>query len=981
MPQPAPPIPRATYRLQFHGGFTLADAAAIVPYLAELGISHVYASPFLKARPGSQHGYDIIDHASINPEIGDKDRFAEFCAVLSRHDMGLILDFVPNHVGIFGADNRWFLDVLACGEESPFAHYFDIDWRPAKPELHGRLLVPLLGDHYGKILTQGELQMKRDEDGRGFSLWYYDNRLPLAPATFGRILRPAVERMLRDDSGDAARDGRLSLLAAGFEELRRPARSRPARHARLALAERLRAELAEIVRDHPAFGYCLDKVVAEFNGVAGQAPSFRRLHQLLEAQHYRLAYWRVAAEEINYRRFFQINDLAGIRVELPEVFDAIHRQVFQWIDEGLVQGLRIDHVDGLFDPRQYLQRLQQRYRQGASAAAMSGMPAPLYVVVEKILAPHESLPADWPIAGTTGYDFLNAANALMVDPAGEATLSRCYDAFAGPLPAFHEMAYQGRKLVMEQELASELRVLANEINKLTESNWFTRDFTLVGLRQALREIVACFPVYRTYIDWRGSRAEDRRDLEWAVAHGRRRSDRSDLSVFEFLLDLLNTDLGRGRAPALNRREVRRLAMKFQQYTGAVMAKGVEDTAFYRYNRLISLNEVGGDPKRFGTTPATVHHGLQAASRHWPHAMLATSTHDTKRGEDARARINVLSEFADDWAEGVRRWSMQNRRHLSQVGDHRAPSENDEYLFYQTLVGVWPTEFLERAPEADAMAALRQRMRDFMFKAAREAKVYSSWINQDRAYEEALANFVDHALDVCGRNPFVEAFSGFARRLATAGVINSLAQTTLKLTSPGVPDLYQGCELWHFTLVDPDNRRPVDFGLRRRLLRNLIEEWREGIDPAWLAALLDDWQSGRVKLFVTWRLLALRGDAPQLFEQGGYQPIATEGPRADQLFVFLRKHAETLLLVAVPRLTAEWSGGAGHWPMGPCPWQGTDVLLPPTTPLEDLRNIFSGEPLPTANRHNGDDMLRLSAAQLLSAFPLGVWVRKPPPLAG
>lgn len=975
MPTTGSPIPRATYRLQFHGGFSLADAEAIVPYLAELGISHVYASPFLKARPGSQHGYDIIDHAAINPEVGDSERFAALCAELARHDMGQLLDFVPNHVGIFGADNRWFLDVLAWGEESPFADYFDIDWRPAKPELHGKLLVPLLSDHYGKILTLGELQIKCDEGGTGFSLWYYDNRLPLAPATYGRILRPAVERMLQDDSGDAARGGRLSLLAAGFDELRRPARTRPARLARLALAERLRADLAELVRDHPAFGSQLDAVVAEFNGVAGQPASFRRLHQLLEAQHYRLAYWRVAAEEINYRRFFQINDLAGIRVELPEVFDAIHRQVFQWIDDGLVHGLRIDHVDGLFDPRQYLQRLQQRYRQGASAAAMSGTPAPLYIIVEKILAPHESLPADWPIAGTTGYDFLNTVNALLVDPAGEATLSRCYEAFAGPLPAFHDMAYQGRKLAMEQELASELRVLANEINKLTESNWFTRDFTLVGLRQALREIVACFPVYRTYIDWRGSRAEDRRDLEWAVTHGRRRSDRSDLSVFDFLLDLLNTDLGRGRSPALNRREVRRLAMKFQQYTGAVMAKGVEDTAFYRYNRLISLNEVGGEPARFGTTPAIFHRGLQTASRYWPHAMLATSTHDTKRGEDVRARINVLSEVADEWAEGLRRWSTQNRRHLSQVGDQRAPSENDEYLFYQALAGVWPTEFLERAPEAAAMEALRQRMRDFMLKAAREAKVCSSWINQDGAYEQALSGFVDRALDVRGRNPFVEAFSGFAQRLATAGVINSLAQTTLKLTSPGVPDLYQGCELWDLSLVDPDNRRPVDYGLRGRLLGNLIKEWRDGIDPAWLAALLDDWPSGRVKLFVTWRLLTLRRDVPPLFEQGGYQPIATEGPHADRLFVFLRTHAETSLLVVVPRLTARWSRGAGRWPIGPRPWRGTDVLLPPSTPQKGWCNIFSGQSLPLADRRNGNDILRLAAAELLTAFPLGVWVRQ------
>ncbi len=974
MPTPCLNVPRATYRLQFHAGFTFADAIAIVPYLADLGISHVYASPYLKARPGSSHGYDIIDHNVINPEIGDAESFAALCNVLALHKMGQILDFVPNHMGIFGAENRWFLDVLTWGDESPFADFFDIDWRPAKPELHGKILMPILGDHYGAVLTNGELRLAVDASEDGFSVWYYAHRLPLTPGTYGRILRPTIDRLLREAGADAAGGGgRLAMLAAGFDELRRPARTRPARLARIALAERLRSELADLLRGFPAFRAGIDAVVAELNGEAGKPQSFRRLHQLLEVQHYRVAYWRVAAEEINYRRFFQINDLAGIRVELPDVFERIHRQVFQWIDEGRVHGLRIDHIDGLFDPRQYLERLQKRFRERRAAADPEAEADELYVVVEKILASHESLPADWPIAGTTGYEFLNLLNGLFVNPDAEVGLCACYEQFAGAMPSFHEITYGGRKLAMEQELASELRVLANEINHLTESNWNTRDFTLVGIRQALREIVASFPVYRTYVDWHGIRPEDRRDLDWAVAHGRRRSDRSDLAVFDFLRTLLTTDLGRGRTPILNRREVRRLAMKFQQYTGAVMAKGVEDTAFYRYNRLVSLNEVGGEPTRFGTTVAAFHHVNQNTARRWPRTMLATSTHDTKRGEDVRARLNALSERAEEWSEHVQRWAVQNRRHKSEVNDAEAPSANDEYLFYQVLVGAWPVDCVADAePSVEAMDRLRERMSAYMLKAVREAKVHSSWINEDAAYEQALTGFVERALDVRARNPFVESVGAFVERLAVVGVINALAQTTLKLTLPGVPDIYQGAELWDLNLVDPDNRRPVDFGRRACELGALREQWTGRAEIAWLGALLDDWPSGRVKLFVTWRLLQLRRLLAAVFLDGSYKPIAAEGPRADNLCAFQRAHGEKSILVVVPRLIAPWTDGPGGWPIGARVWRDTALLIPADDYCEGLHDVFSGAPLPSGQAGADDKMVRLDLAVLLSAFPLGVW---------
>ncbi len=973
----SPATPLATYRLQFHKGFTFDDATAIVPYLAELGVSHLYASPYLKARPESTHGYDITDHNEINPEIGTAESFATLCATLAAHGMGQILDFVPNHVGIFGADNRWFLDVLTWGEDSPVAEFFDIDWRPAKPELHGKLLVPLLGDSYGTILSNGELKLALDAGENGFSVWYYENRLPLAPPTYGRILRPAIDRLRQTGALDPAHDGQLALLAAGFDELRRPARTRPARVARFALAERMRTDLAVLLQSDPALRAEIDAVIDEVNGTPGNAASFRRLHQLLELQHYRLAYWRVAAEEINYRRFFQINDLAGVRVELPHVFETIHRLVFRWIDEGKVHGLRIDHVDGLFDPRQYLQRLQERYRQGRSAensnGAGNGDAGQLYVVVEKILASHESLPADWPIAGTTGYDFLNAVNALFVNPAAEAALDACYLSFVGQTRTFDEMTYRGRKLAMEQELASELRVLANEINHLTESNWFTRDFTLVGLRQALREIVASFPVYRTYIDWSGPRTEDRRDLDWAVSLGRRRSDRSDLSVFDFLHSLLTTDIGRGSTPTLNRREVRRLALKFQQYTGAVMAKGVEDTAFYRYNRLVSLNEVGGSPTRFGTSLASFHRTQQDVAKRWPQTMLATATHDTKRGEDVRARINALSELTAEWADGVQRWSTQNRRHKSEFNGGYAPSENDEYLFYQALLGAWPAAFIGMPePDAATMDILRQRMVDFMLKAVREAKLHSSWTNQDAAYEQALTGFVQRALDVNGRNPFVEAFATFVTRAAPVGAINSLAQVVVKLTVPGVPDIYQGCEMWDLSLVDPDNRRPVDYALRQARLATLQAEWNGNIDTDWLLRLLNEWPSGRVKMFVTWRLMSLRQTLPTLFVAGGYKPLDVVGPAADRVCAFMRSHGEDLVLVVVPRLVAAWIEPPEVWPLGAAPWQDTTLVLPASPAAVRLQNVFTRQPLPRGDVAADGSTLSLRLADLLATFPVAVY---------
>ncbi|TVR83073.1 MAG: malto-oligosyltrehalose synthase [Rhodospirillales bacterium] len=972
-------VPRATYRVQLTGSFGFADAAAIVPYLDRLGISHVYCSPYLKARPGSSHGYDIIDHNALNPELGDMAAFDAFCEALGAAGMSHILDFVPNHMGIGQSDNAWWLDVLEWGRESPYAEYFDIDWEPAKVELRGKVLVPFLGDHYGRVLENGDLVLRFDAGEGKFSVWYYDHRFPLEPAHYAPLLADALER-LSDNVAAGESEGDLvafDLLVAGFRDLRRPARSARQRTIRRSKAEKLVAQLTEVAGRDAAVREAIDAAAAAINGTPGEPASFVRLHRLLEAQHYRLAFWRVAAEEINYRRFFQINDLAGIRVELPHVFDNVHQLVIRLAAEGRLQGLRLDHIDGLFDPKQYLIRLQDKIRaargetagtDGASAGADGdGL---FYVLVEKILAHHERVREDWPVAGTTGYDYLNRLNGVFVDPEAAESLVRSYQRFIEEARDFDEMCYHAKKQAMDEELASELRVLANEFNRLTEDAWLTRDYTLVGLRQALREIVACFPVYRTYVDRHGASPEDARDMQWAVARAERRSMRPDKSVFPFIRDVLTMSLGRGRKSPYPRREVQRLAMKFQQYTGPVMAKGVEDTAFYRFCALTSLNEVGGEPTRFGVSVSAFHNRCQDQAKRSPASMVCTATHDTKRGEDVRARINVLSEMPDAWAESVRRWAAFNRRRKVDLEEGPAPTPNHEYLFYQTLVGAWPLEFHDAEDlDPEGIADFRERMTGYMLKAVREAKTRTSWTNMDPDYEGALTAFVEQVLEVERPNPFLADFRPFHRRIAELGMLNGLAQVALKLTMPGVPDIYQGCELWDLNLVDPDNRRPVDFSRREALLSDI--ETRFEADPqAAATALLADWVGGGVKLLVVARLLALRRAHPAVFEEGAYLPLETEGRRAEHVLAFARANGDQRLVVCVPRLLARLTTPMAPLPIGEGVWRDTALVLPGDLAGVSWRNIFTGETLSPAG---GGETAGHALASVLASFPVAALV--------
>lgn len=976
-----PQAPRATYRLQFNKDFKFEDAARVAPYLSLLGISHVYASPYLKARAGSTHGYDITDHNAFNPEIGDDAAFEAFADTLDRNALGQVLDFVPNHMGIGRDDNAWWLDVLEWGEESPYAGYFDIDWNPAKPELQGKVLLPVLGDHYGRILEAGDLRLTFDAAAGAFDIRYFEHRFPIAPTAYDKILKQVQRRYSRPaGNGEAAQavDGEacaaLSDLIAELRDLRDWAKPTGDASGRRGEGERLKQQLADIVgAEGTALTDAIERTLAELNAV-DDPDTLQWKHALLEAQHYRLAHWRVAAEEINYRRFFQINELAGIRVEQENVFEDTHRLVLDLIRRGRVHGLRIDHVDGLFDPKQYLQRLQERAQAELAARGSNGNSngAKLFwVVVEKILAAHERLREDWQVAGTTGYEFLNLVNGLFLDPAGEGALQRTYERFIDEPMDFEDTAYHCRRQVMDFELASELRVLANEYNHLTETSWLTRDYTLVGLRQALREVAACFPVYRTYVDGDGATAEDRRQIDWAVGVARRRSVRADKSVFDFLQAALSTDLAAGTGP-FSRREVRRLAMKFQQYTGPVAAKGVEDTAFYRYNRLISVNEVGGEPQRFGVTVAAFHKAMKDVARQWPDTMLATATHDTKRGEDARARINVLSEIPVEWGRRVRRWATLNSRRKGMVNDEPAPTANDEYLYYQALVGVWPAEFADAARlDADAVAALRERVSTYMIKAVREAKTHSSWINPNSEYEEALLRLITQTLDASRPNPFLADFREFHAAVAMPGVVNSLAQTAIKLTAPGVPDIYQGCELWDFSLVDPDNRRPVDFEDRMQRLSRIEEAFKQQGERL-AADLLRDWTDGTVKLFVVWRLLALRRTHPSLFRDAGYQPVESEGALADNICAFIRASGDTQVLIVAPRLSARLTV-IRHWPVGDL-WGDTALALPPSATGAAWEDVFTGRRL-TAESDGDDDGGRLPVADLFADFPVAVLVQQ------
>ncbi|MBZ5664524.1 MAG: malto-oligosyltrehalose synthase [Acidobacteriia bacterium] len=959
-------VPITTYRLQFNRTFTFRDAAALVPYLASLGISHCYSSPYLRARPGSMHGYDIIDHNALNPEIGSPEDYEYFIAELHRHGMGQILDLVPNHMGVMGSDNAWWLDVLENGEASEYADFFDIDWEPIKDELQGKVLVPILEDQYGNVLESGELKLALDIEHGEFSLFYRQNRFPVDPREYPRILGLYLDA--QQENLGATREDFLELrsIMTAFGHL--PGRGglspeQRAEHNREKEVQKRR--LASLLQRSPLVRDFVTGNVEVLNGKAGDPQTFDALHELIKAQAYRLAQWRVAADDINYRRFFDVNELAALCMDNDAVFAKTHRFVIELAAQGKVDGFRIDHPDGLYDPKKYLDQLQGELK--TATATGNGAGHPVYIVVEKILTGEERLRPDWPIHGTTGYEFANLVNGLFVDARAASKMERIYRSFSGRTMELADLVYACKKLILKVSLASELNVLANLLSRIALSNRHTCDFTLNSLRSALAEIIASFPVYRTYVSGNSVSAEDRRYVQQAVMEGRKRSNAADLSVFDFVHRMLLIEIN-GSGPQWYKRAITRFSMKFQQLASAVMAKGVEDTAFYRYNRLVSLNDVGGNPAKFGTTVDEFHRANQQRLHSWPHSMLASSTHDSKRSEDVRARINVLSEIPALWRLKLRRWRDWNRGKRRLIDGRPAPTRNDEYLLYQTLVGAWPLEALDDG----GWQTFSERIEQYMLKAAREAKEQTSWANSNLDYEGALLNFTRAVLKRDGKNRFLADFSEFQEQTARAAMFSSLSQCLLKLTSPGVPDIYQGNELWELNLVDPDNRCSVDYDRRRQLLDRLQQGCQSPQQlSAQAAALLANMDNGLAKLYLTWRTLGIRRKEPLLFQQGSYIPLQAVGQRSEHICAFAREYEGQSVIVAVPRLCATLLGQNFSSPCSDSLWSDTQLEIPDAKGAF-YHDVFTGECLPLG----GNQQRLVTVARLLRDFPVAFLFSEP-----
>ena len=939
-------VPRSTLRLQFHRGFTFDDALRHVEYFAALGVSHLYASPVTTAEPGSMHGYDTVDYSQVSPECGGEAGLRRLVDKLREHGMGLIIDVVPNHMGVGGSSNGWWLDILEWGRHSAYARHFDIDWHSPDPALRGKVLLPCLGAPYGDELAAGRIELRFAADTGCFFIAYGPHVGPICPIDYAAILQSAN----RAD---------LSALAERFKDIT----TQPVDQPRA-------AEACEALREFVAQNgtSAIDTLLASY---APHEPVTRdRLHRLLERQHFRLAWWRTASDEVNWRRFFDISTLAGVRVERPEVFDAVHALPFRLYAEGVIDGVRIDHIDGLAEPREYCQRLRQRLGE-----LREGEP---YLVVEKILARDEPLRDDWPVHGTTGYDFMSDVGALLHDPAGAEPLAATWAELSGRSAVFADEALSARRKILAENLSAELDRAARALHRIARDSITTRDFTFTALRRVLAELVVHFPVYRIYPQ-NGLRAEaDNVYFNHALEGAREALSPADHGV----LDQVNAWLGgspaedaapmrasggaqqgQNGAPFTHAGSSRRTAQTlFSQLTAPVAAKAVEDTACYRYGRLLSRNEVGSDPGEFAL-PVEAFHAVNAErARRFPHAMLATATHDHKRGEDVRARLAVLSEIAHDWSATLRAWSTLNapqRRALdgevTSLDENWAPGPGAEAMLYQTLVGCWPPEL---SPDDEAgVKDLAERVAQWQLKALREAKLRTMWFAPDEAYENACRTFLFDILAPQRRDGFLRELAALVARIGRAGAINSLQQTVLRLTSPGVPDLYQGTELWDFSLVDPDNRRPVDFAQR--------QAWLVESPPS---EFLPEWRNGRVKLSVVQRLLLLRAHLPDLLGQGAYLPLTVQGKHAAHVIAFARRHANAWAVTVVTHLAAGLLDKDGDAPLvEPAEWDDTAIVMP-----EELKSRALFDSLSPAAPKVGDDG-RLYVREALATMPVAVLV--------
>jgi (1->4)-alpha-D-glucan 1-alpha-D-glucosylmutase len=919
--------PIATYRVQLSQAFTFRDLEQLTSYLRDLGVSDCYCSPILSARPGSTHGYDICDHSSINSEIGTRADLDALSSSLKTNGLGLIVDFVPNHMGIDPQTNVWWRDVLEQGPGSPYARFFDIDWHPIKEELRNKVLLAILGDQYGEVLERGELQVSL-VDGL-LMLQYFDRTLPLNPVSAAHALGQGsddVQERLGEKHPDVVELRDILQTLANLPS------SRGANGAVHSERERIKQSACErldaLVRRSCAIREHINGVVAALNGRKGISESFDALHSLLETQAYRLASWRTAFDEINYRRFFDINDLGGLRMEDPRVFAATHGLLLDLVAQGVVSGIRLDHPDGLFDPAAYFQSLR------AALAERRGADDELYILIEKILGRGERLRESWPVHGTTGYGFLNIINGVFVHPERLTSLRRMYREFTNQRLSPSDTEYASKRTMMRTAMASELNVLARALNRISETDRQFRDFTLNSLRRALVEVIACFPVYRTYVSAHGASEEDVTVVDAAIHEARRRNPVQEPSIFAFIREVLLPPPPEAGA-AIDRWRDRSVAFahRFQQYTAPVVAKGIEDTAFYNDVLLLSANEVGGDLRHRTRSVSELHRENLHRLTRWPLEMTAGSTHDTKRGEDARARINVIAELSDEWRAQLSRWTAINDGARSRLNATVAPDRTDEWMYYQALVGAWPAEAVDAPLPATAPPDLVDRMRLYMRKAMKEAKRHTSWAFENQPYEEAVLTFVEATLSGATAPRFLASFLPFQRRVAWFGMINSLAQLVVRIGSPGVPDFYQGSELWNLSLVDPDNRRAVDFARRQTMLAEL------GAAPD-LRDVFERWPDGRVKLLTLMRALRFRRDHPDLFIRGDYEPLSTDDDQ--HLIAFGRRWEGEELILVVPRFLATLMRGTPQNPLGMDRWRTTSIRLPRRLARTPLMNVFTQE---------------------------------------
>ncbi len=927
-------IPDATYRLQFTPDFGFLKASGILDYLQTLGISDIYASPVFFARPGSTHGYDVVDPNALNPELGTSE---EFDGLMEKiHDLGLgwVQDIVPNHMA-FDKANPYLVDVLENGSSSRFYDFFDINWDHFYEIFRGKILAPFLGGFFGEALEGGQLKLSYDREG--FSINYYDQRFALKIESYAELLTPCMEAA-RQHLGEENPDY-IQLL--GILYVLETLRTEPGDLDRYNQIKFIKNTFWNLVRKNSTIRKNLENTLLHLNGEPGNLETYISLGHLLSEQNFRLSYWKVAAEEINYRRFFSINDLISLRAEREEVFENTHAFIREQVTGGRFTGLRVDHIDGLSDPAAYLERVRR-------------MGGDIYLLVEKILEVDEPLP-DWPIQGTTGYEFMNRVAGLFCRTENRKQFNRLYLSFSGTNADYGDLEYEKKKLIIERHMIGDINNLAHLLKNIASRHPYGSDITMYSLRRSLMEIMACFPVYRTYFHPGGERKVDRRYIGQAIQQALARNPGLTNEI-RYLRKILLLEMDE-YLPEEEKTLWLQFIMRYQQFTGPLMAKGFEDTLLYVYNRLLSLNEVGGDPERFGFTPKEIHAYLENRALQWPHGLSAMATHDTKRGEDVRARLNVLSEIPQEWRRQVREWSRLNRDLKGRIGRRKMPTTNDEYFLYQTLLGTWPNGGFDREKYLE-------RIRDYVVKAVREAKVHTAWIKPDSDYEETYLRFVEGILHPGEENAFLRNFLPFQRRIAFFGFLNSLSQTLIKLVAPGVPDFYQGTEFWDLSLVDPDNRRPVDYEARRRALKEI----RAGLDRAdlsgFLTEILENWQNGLIKLFLIYRTLEFRKKNSDLFGQGNYLPLETGGLRQDNLFAFSRELEDTRIIMTVPLFLCEMVDGEKEdLPLGESLWEDTFIIVPESRNL--WRNVLTGETIEATGK--------IRAADAFRQFPVGLLV--------